>query len=70
MKNGLRHNQNAHLNGHCARMVLSPDGAELLYVNDRGEFSVEPVGAPSYGQALRMATRLAAAEGVMLEVSQ
>lgn len=70
-KNGttLRHDRNAQYNGSCARLVLSPDGRQLLFVNDRGEYNVEPVGAPTYTQALQMAERRAMVEGVALEVS-
>ena len=65
----LRHDCNAQYNGRCARLVLSPDGTQLLFVNDRGEYNVERVGAPTYTQALQIAERRAMVEGVSLEVS-
>ena len=64
----MRYSKNAEFNGRCVRLVLLPGGTEVLYLNDRGEFNIEPVGAPSYAQALQMAKRRAEKESVMLEV--
>lgn len=66
----LRYDGNAHNNGRCARLVLSPDGRQLLFVNDRDEYTLEPVGASSYAMACRMAERRASVEGVRLEARQ